>query len=93
MGFEQPDYWASAPVPGFHFYPLLGREPRLNPVQLAETLTLSPSFCQLCFWFFYLDPYVLLWAKTLVSGMPGTLVSQNATLLPVPSDQAPPTDA
>lgn len=60
----------------------------MNPVQLAEALTLSPSFCQLCFWFFYLDPYVDPWDKTLANRMPGTLVSKNATLLPSPSAQA-----
>lgn len=50
----QLDSWASAWVPGFRFYPLLGGEPRLNPVQLAKALTLSPSSCQLSLFLFFL---------------------------------------
>lgn len=52
--FGQPDSWASALVPGFCFSPLLGWEPRRNPVQLAEALTLSSSLCQLSLFLVFL---------------------------------------
>lgn len=52
--FGQPDCWASTQVPGFHFYPLLGQEPRLNLVQLAEAPTLFLSFCQLSLFLVFL---------------------------------------
>lgn len=52
--FGQPDCWASAQVPGFHFCPLLGQEQRLKLGQLAEALTLFLSFCQLSLFLVFL---------------------------------------
>lgn len=40
---EQSEGRASAQTLGFHFYLLMGQV----PVQLAEAMTLTPSFCQL----------------------------------------------
>lgn len=81
--FGQPDCWASAQVPGFHFCPLLGQEPRLKLGQLAEALTLFLSFCQLSLFLVFLP-----WSIYRSLGQDSGQQDARKSCLPLPSDQA-----